>query len=141
MFEKYKKNPIKFTLEGLHFSSAIKNDTEKIFVTSSRLIDAKYSLLNRKLYQTISIINLNEIKNWNDINFHTKGDNRDTKHFSYNFITKNMEDVLNFMLKLIDDENREIKFGDKEKKIPIVNFLFEFLVWANPSKKNPQKTE
>ena len=39
-----------------------------------------------------------------------------------------MEDVLNFMLKLIDDENREIKFGDKEKKFPIVNFLFEFLV-------------
>ena len=38
-----------------------------------------------------------------------------------------MGDVLSFTLKLIDDENREIKFEDKKKKIPIVNFLLEFL--------------
>ena len=51
------------------------------------------------------------------------------------------------MLKLIDDENKEIKFEDKEKKFPIVNFLLEFLAWVNLSKKttkkqkqNPQKT-
>ena len=31
------------------------------------------------------------------------------------------------MLKLIDDENKETKFEGKEKKIPIVNFLHEFL--------------
>ena len=67
MFEKYKKNPVKFTLEGLPFSSAFKYDTKKIFVTTSRLIDAKYDLINRKLYQTIVVINLNEIKNWNEI--------------------------------------------------------------------------
>ena len=46
MFEKYKKASVKFTLEGLLFSSAIKNDTEKIFVTTSRLIDGKYGLIN-----------------------------------------------------------------------------------------------
>ena len=58
-----------------------------------------------------------------------QGDNRDAKNFSYNFITKNTGDVLNFTLKLIDDENKEIKFEDKEKnhEIPIVNFLLEFL--------------
>ena len=33
MLEKYKKNSFKFSLEGLLFSSAIKNETEKIFVT------------------------------------------------------------------------------------------------------------
>ena len=27
----------------------------------------------------------------------------------------------------IDDGNKEIEFEDKEKKIPIVNFLLEFL--------------
>ena len=48
--QKYKKkNPAKFTLEGLLFSSAIKNDTEKIFVTTSGLIDGKYNHINRKL--------------------------------------------------------------------------------------------
>ena len=33
-----------------------------------------------------------------------------------------MGDMLNFMLKLIDDVNKEIQFEDKEKKFPIVNF-------------------
>ena len=79
---------------------------------------------------------MNEIKNWNEIkqslrwvnvNFQAQGNNRDANNFSYNFITKNTGDVLNFMLKLIDDENKEIKFEYKEKKIPMVNFLLEFL--------------
>ena len=42
------------------------------------------------------------------------------------------------MLKLIDDENKEIKFEDKEKRFPIVNFLLEFLAWINLSKKTPK---
>ena len=42
------------------------------------------------------------------------------------------------MLKLIDDENKEIKFEDKEKRFPIVNFLLEFLAWINLSKKPPK---
>ena len=32
-----------------------------------------------------------------------------------------MGDVLNFTVKLIDDENKDIKFEDKGKKVPIVN--------------------
>ena len=67
MFKKYKKSPVKFTLEGLLFSSAIKDKTEKIFITTNGLIDAKYGLINGKLYQTIGVINLNEIINWNEI--------------------------------------------------------------------------
>ena len=79
---------------------------------------------------------MNEIKNWNAIkkssqwvngNFQAQGDNRDVKHSLYNFITKNTGDELNFTLKLIDDENEEIKFEEKEKKFPIVNYLLQFL--------------
>ena len=65
MFKKYKKKSVKFSLEGLLFSSAIKNETEKIFITVGGLMDAKCGLINRKLYQTIGVTNLNEIKNWN----------------------------------------------------------------------------
>ena len=36
---------------------------QKIFVTVGGLMDAKYGLINRKLYQTIGVTNLNEIKN------------------------------------------------------------------------------
>ena len=61
------KNPVKFTLDGLLFSSVIKNNTEKIFVTTSGLIDAKCGLINGKQYQTIGVINLNKSKNWNEI--------------------------------------------------------------------------
>ena len=58
-----------------------------------------------------------------NVNFQAQGDNRDAKHYSYNFITKNTGDVLNFTVKLIDDENKEIKFEEKEKTFLIVNFL------------------
>ena len=39
-----------------------------MFLTTGGLIDAKYGLINGKLYQTIGVINLKEIKNWNEIN-------------------------------------------------------------------------
>ena len=47
MFEKYTK-PCHNSL----FSSAIKNDTEKIFVTMVGLIKTKFDIINGKLYQT-----------------------------------------------------------------------------------------
>ena len=93
----------------------------------STLTDAKCAPINGKTYQTIGVINLNEIINWSkiqksspwvNVNFQAQSDNRDAKHFSYNFLTKNTGDLLNFTLKLIDDNN---------KKFPIVNFLPEFI--------------
>ena len=63
MLEKYKQYQTRFNLEGRLFSSLMINDTEIIFVTTSGLFDAKYSLVNGKLYQTIEVINLNEIEN------------------------------------------------------------------------------
>ena len=47
--------------------SAIKNEMEKVLVTVGGLMDAKYGIINRKLYQTIGVINLNKIRNWNKI--------------------------------------------------------------------------
>ena len=110
------KRHVKFTLEGLFFSSAIENIREKIFVTTNGLIYVKFSLINGKLYQTIGEISLNEIKNWNEIkksprwvnvNSQAQSDNRDSKHFSENFIPKNIGDMLYCMLKIIDGENKE----------------------------------
>ena len=67
MFEKYKKYVARLRLEGSLFSSSMKKDTEKIFLTTNGLVDAKYNLIDRILYQVIGIINLNKIKNWNEI--------------------------------------------------------------------------
>ena len=62
MFEKYKKTLSNLALKDCFFLSAIKNETDKMFATVGGLMDAKYGLINRKLYQTIGVINLNEIK-------------------------------------------------------------------------------
>ena len=67
MTEKYKKNQAKFTLEGLLFSSSVQNDTEKIFITTAGLLDAKFSLIHGKIHQAIGVINLNEIDDWETI--------------------------------------------------------------------------
>ena len=64
MFDKYKKCAAKFILDELLFLSAIRNDRDNIFITVGRLVDAKYSITNGKIYQTIGMINLSEIENW-----------------------------------------------------------------------------
>ena len=136
IFDKYKKNTIRFKGEGLLFSSGITNDTEKIFLVTNGLADTKYGLINGIMYQVIGVINLNEIEKWEEIknssrwvnvNFQAQNDNRQTKHFSYEFLTKNRRDLLNFSLRLVDPDNKDIKFIDGEKKFPILNFLIEFL--------------
>ena len=42
------KSPAKFTLEGILFSSSVQNDTKQFFITTTDLLDAKYSLINVK---------------------------------------------------------------------------------------------
>ena len=142
MFQKYNKYIIRFKLESLIFSSSIKNNTEKIFLVINGLSNAKYSLINGKLFQTVGVINLNKIENWGkikkssrwlNVNFHLQTNNRSAKHFSYNFSTRKTGDVLNFTLKLIDNKNKIIKFEKNEKKFLVLGFLIEF-IWNDPNK-------
>ena len=130
MFEKYKKY-----VTRLRLLSSIKSDAETIFLTTDGLVDAKFSLMNEILYQVIGVINLNKIRNSNDIkkssrwvnvNFQSQAINSQTTHFSYNFNTTDAGDILNFSLKL-EDENKNIEFEESEKKHPVINFLIEFL--------------
>ena len=93
--------------EGLLFSSSIKNNAEKIFLTTNSLIDAKYSLKNRTLYQVIeNKSKRNQTLKWNkkpsrwvNVNFQSQADNRQTKNFCYNFKTKSIGNIFNFSLK------------------------------------------
>ena len=63
--------------------------------------DAKYSLINNYLYQLIGVVHLGEIKKWDEVknsshwvnvNFQRHEENRQTKHFSYSFVTKDKGD-------------------------------------------------
>ena len=46
------------------FSSSITKETEIIFKSFDGLNDAKQSLINSRLYKSLGVIYLNEIKNW-----------------------------------------------------------------------------
>ena len=67
MFNKYKKNKVRFSVEGLLFSSSMASNTEKIFLVTNGLSGAKYGLIIDKLNQVIGVINLNVIEKWGEI--------------------------------------------------------------------------
>ena len=48
---------------GLLFSSGIVNETRQIFLAKNGLAAAKTALINRKVHQVITVINLDEVKN------------------------------------------------------------------------------
>ena len=124
LFEKYKGSKVRFKLIGLLIASSVVNDTENIFLQTTGLKSAKYALLNEEYKQIIGIVNLNQIENWNTL----KQDSKwvDTTFLS-SFISNNKEEVLGFSLKLVDSNNKIIKFADGEKRFPILGFLIEFL--------------
>ena len=62
MFDKYATNKVWLALEGIRFFSSVKNDTEKIFLLTTELTDAKYGLINDDFKQVIGVINLNQIE-------------------------------------------------------------------------------
>ena len=49
------------------FPASIKNDTNQIFITGKELDEVKKSILNRKVYEPISYIDLNKTSNWKEI--------------------------------------------------------------------------
>ena len=136
LFEKYIDNKVRFKLIGLLIASSVANDTEKIFLQTTGLKSARYALLNEEYKQIIGIVNLNQIENWStlkqdskwvDITFQEQVENKNTEHPSFSFISNNKEDVLGLSLKLVDTNNKIIKFANGEKKFPILEFLIEFL--------------
>ena len=136
LFEKYKDNKVRFKFIGLLIARSVVNNTEKIFLQTTGLKSAKYALLNNEYKQTIGIVNLKQIENWNalkqsskwvNITFQEQIENKNTVHPSFSFISNNKEDVLGFSLKLVDSNNKIIKFTEGEKKFPILKFIIEFL--------------
>ena len=67
ILKKYKNALYKLTPLGLLLPASIKNDTNQIFITGKELNEGKNSILNGKVYDLISIIDLNEISNWKEI--------------------------------------------------------------------------
>ena len=110
---------------GLLFPASIKNDTEKIFITSRELNDFKKSLINSKIYGLLGIIELKKINIWEEIKrqslwinatLEEQKERNNSRHLCFPFITSTLNDLQNFSLNLIDDQNKEIKFVENKKK-------------------------
>ena len=70
---------------------------------------------------------LKQSSRWVDVTFQEQIENKNTLHPAFSFISNSKEDVLNFSLKLVDSDNKIIKFTDGEKKFHILQFIVEFL--------------
>ena len=121
-----KKYKYKFIANSLLFSSAIKEDTNAIFITTNGLNDAKDILINGKVFQGIGVIYISEIENWDKIKNKSHWTNvilTDTafpivaKHFAFAFETRDLHNLLNFEYSLLNDKGELLKFVDGEDKI------------------------
>ena len=132
-----KKTKYKFVLRSMIFSSNIINETDTIFLLVEGLNDARKIFINDSLETGIGVCYLTEVKNWKLIKGQSKRvqvvfDDTEkfagqSKHFAFNFITRNISDILRFTITLVDGTKKLIKFKDGEENIPIINFDIEIL--------------
>ena len=109
-----------FIVDSLSASSLVVQDTNVIFLICNGLNDAKDSLINGKLYESIDVININKINDWIkqkgeskwvNIIFNNSENPTLAKHFVFALETVNLSDLINFQLSLLDDEAKPIKFA------------------------------
>ena len=95
------------------------------FLICNGLNDARDSLIDGKLYKSIDVININEIKDWSKLKGESKwiniifSDSENptlAKYFAFGFETVNLRHLLSFRFSLLDDEAKPIKFAPNEKK-------------------------
>ena len=102
------------------------------------------SILNGKVYDLFSIIDLEKINNWNEIkgqstwiNVAVKDQNEisNNSHICFPFVTRSLNYVPSFSIYLQDDKNKEIEFNSGEQKVSIFNFQVDiYLRWTWRSK-------
>ena len=56
-----------FIVHSLLISSSIVEETNVFFLISNTLYDARTILINGKIYKSIGVVNVNEIKNWAEL--------------------------------------------------------------------------
>ena len=137
----YRNNKFKFVLNSLLFSSNIVNDTDVIIVTSNGLSETKQALIIKNntptLESTLGVCFLNEISEWKIVKGASKrvqvvfsdseNLNQNSDHLAFSFITKNITDLLQFSVTLLDGAGKKITFPADETKLPIINFTIQIL--------------
>ena len=139
--QSYKNNSFRFVLRTLLFSSNIVNDSDVIIVTSNGLTNTKQALITKDnrttLQSTLGVCFLNEISEWNIVKGASKrvqavftaseALNSNSDHLAFSFITKNIADLLQFSVTLLDGGGKKITFAKGETKLPIISFSIQIL--------------
>ena len=137
----YKNYRYRFVLQSLLFSSNIEDETDVILVTANGLNNAKEALIEKNnqpvLESTLGVCFLSEIVDWNIIKGQSKRSqavfsdsedlNRDSNHLAFSFITKNISDLLQFSVTLLDGAGKKITFPSNETKLPIITFKIQII--------------
>ena len=119
---------------SLLFPASTTNDTKQIFITCRELNDVKKALLSGKIYELLAIIDLDKIDNWDEMKrqstlinaaFKDHKEINNNSHLCFPFMTKSLNDLVSFVIYLIDDDNKELTFKTDEKKISILNFQID----------------
>ena len=130
----YKNVVYKITPLGILFPASITNDTNQIFILGKNLSGVKKSMLNKKIFDILAIVDLKKINNWNDIKrqsvwtnaaFKDHKEISDSSHLCFPFIRKSFSDLCSFSIFLQDDSDKKIEFKPDEKKITIFNFQID----------------
>ena len=67
LLKKYKNVVYKITPLEIIFPASITNDTNQIFILDKNLSGVKKSILSKKIFDILAIVDLKKINNWNDI--------------------------------------------------------------------------
>ena len=132
----YQMYQFKFIIESLLFSTNLQNNTDVIFITCDVLREAKKALINSRLYKTLGVVYLSEVKDWNliknnskraqavfvDSEYHSKA-----SHFAFAFPTKNVPGLFNFTITLLDGSCSKITFASNEIKVPTLSFNIQIV--------------
>ena len=114
----------------------VENSTDVILISCEGLSDVKQALINSKLINLLGVCYLNELKDWELVKgqpkrlqaiFTDSEKIRNSSHFAFAFTTRNISNLLNFTVILLDGDSKEIKFPANEKKLPIINFQIQIV--------------
>ena len=140
LLKKYKNVIYKITSLGILFPATITNDTTQIFILGKNLSGVKKSILNKKLFDILAILDLKKINKWSDIKGQSVWTNaafKDHKEISNNshhcfpLIKKSFSDLCSFNIFLQDDSDTKIEFKPDEIKISIFKFQIDiYLIWV-----------
>ena len=132
----YKSFTFEIRLINVLFSASLENETQNIFLVCHNLSSAKKALINNKIYSLLGIINLNEIKKWNEMKGKSLYVNAEIDDSHYMEIAKQLgfkfkssfpTEFLEFTCEYLDDKADKTKFADDEEKVPIIVLQIDIL--------------